>query len=66
MDDQASLSVRVAKSGNNYLWEIHRDGIAEKVKYSAPIYITEEAAMAAGCEARALYVVRLERSRKRR
>src|SRR4029077_355622 len=66
MDNQAGLSVRVAKSGKNYHWEIYRDGIAQKVKYSAPIYITEESAMAAGCEARALYVVRLERSRKPR
>jgi hypothetical protein len=66
MDNQAGLSVRVAKSGKNYHWEIYRDGIAQKVKYSAPIYITEESAMAAGCEARALYLVRLERSRKPR
>jgi hypothetical protein len=65
MDNKADLTVRVARSGKNYSWEIHRDGIAQKVKYSAPIYITEESAMAAGREARALYLARLERSRKR-
>ena len=66
MDNQAGLSIRVATSGKNYRWEIYRDGIAQKVKYSAPIYITEESAMAAGREARALYLVRLGRSRKPR
>ena len=61
MNDDATLSVRVTKNGKNYGWELYRDGIALKVKYSAPIYITEESAMAAGCHARALY----QRSRRR-
>jgi hypothetical protein len=66
VNDDASLSVHVAKTGKNFGWELHRDGVIQKVKYSAPIYMTEESAMAAGCEARALYLARLERSRKRR
>jgi len=65
MNDDATLSVRVIKSGNNYGWELYRDGIAPKVKHSAPIYMTEESAMAAGCQARALYLARLARSRRR-
>jgi hypothetical protein len=66
VNDNTGLSVRVAKSGRNFGWELHREGVVQKVKYSAPIYITEESAMAAGCQARALYLARLERSRKRR
>jgi hypothetical protein len=66
LNADAGLSVRVAKSGKNFGWELHRAGVAQKVKYSAAIYITEESAMAAGCQARELYVARLERSRKRR
>ena len=65
MDKNADLSVRVARSGKTFSWELHREGIIQKVKYSAPIYVTEESAMAAGCQARALYLARLDRSRKR-
>jgi hypothetical protein len=65
MNEDADLSVRVAKSGKHFSWELHREGVVQKVKYSAPIYITEESAMAAGCQARALYLLRLQRSRKR-
>lgn len=65
MDTDDDLSVRVARNGRNYLWELHRDGVAQKVKYSGPIYFTEESAMAAGCQARALYVARLKKGPKR-
>jgi hypothetical protein len=61
--EDAGLSVRIARGGSNYTWELHRAGIAQKVKYSAPIYITEESAMAAGCHARELYLARLERKK---
>jgi hypothetical protein len=64
-NDTASLTVRVARSGKNFSWELHRDGVAQKVKYSAPIYLTEESAMAAGSQARELYLARLQRTRKR-
>jgi len=65
MDTDDGLSVRVARNGKNYLWELHRDGVAQKVKYSGPIYFTEESAMAAGWQARALYLARLKKGPRR-
>jgi hypothetical protein len=64
-NETAALTVRVARSGKNFSWELHREGVAQTVKYSAPIYLTEESAMAAGSQARALYLARLQRGRKR-
>jgi hypothetical protein len=41
------------------------DGIFQRVKYSGPIYASEEAAMATGHAARAFYLARLEREKVR-
>jgi hypothetical protein len=48
MDANSSLRVRVGRSGSKYIWQLYREGIVEKVKYSGPIYISEDSAMAAG------------------
>ena len=65
MDANSSLTVRVGRSGSKYIWQVYREGIVEKVKYSGPIYISEAAAMAAGHEARTIYLTRLKHQKQR-
>ena len=48
MDTDGSLTVRVGRRGDKYTWELHRDGRFHPVKFSAPVYASEEAARAAG------------------
>jgi hypothetical protein len=55
MDAHSSLTVRVDRIGNKYIWQLYREGIFEKVKYSGPFYKSEEFAMAAGLAARPLH-----------
>jgi hypothetical protein len=52
MDADSSLKVRVEKRGNKYIWELHRDGGFQPVKFSVPAYLSEEAARVAGNEVR--------------
>jgi hypothetical protein len=33
-DANSSLTVRVDRIGNKYIWQLYRQGIVEKVKYS--------------------------------
>ena len=65
MDVNGSLTVRVGRSGSKYIWQLYRDGIVEKVKYSGPIYLSEDSAMVAGHKARAFYLARLEHQKRR-
>jgi hypothetical protein len=65
MDADSSLTVHIGRSGSKYMWQLYREGIVEKVKYSGPIYLSEGAAMAAGLEARTIYLARLERQKQR-
>jgi hypothetical protein len=65
MDANSSLTVRVGRSGSKYIWQLHRDGIVEKVKYSGPIYISEQSAMVAGQAARTIYLSRLAHQKQR-
>jgi hypothetical protein len=66
MDAIGSLEVRVAKRGNKYVWELHREGVAQPVKFSAPIYLSEAAARTSGDEVRKDHLARLAaRSAKR-
>ena len=65
MDANSSLTVRVGRSGSKYIWQPYREGIAEKVKYSGPIYISESSAMAAGQAARTIYLARLAHQKQR-
>jgi hypothetical protein len=44
MDGSRSLEVRVEKRGDKYVWELHREGVARPVKFSAPVYLSETAA----------------------
>jgi hypothetical protein len=59
------LTVRVESRGDKYIWVLHRDGHYQTVKFSAPLYLSEEAARASGNEARTLYVARLTAKRSR-
>jgi hypothetical protein len=64
--DDSSLTVRVKPHGDKYTWELHRDGHFHPVKFSAPIYLSEEVAKASGNEARTIYLAHLTRSAARR
>ena len=46
------LTVRVQRRGDKYIWELHRDGHYHSVKFSAPLYLSEQAAKASGNEMR--------------
>jgi hypothetical protein len=54
-----SLKVRVAQRGDKFLWELHRDGLTQRVKFSVPAFSSEDAAKASGDEVRAAYLARL-------
>jgi len=55
-----TLHVRVERHGNKYVWKLHRDGHFHPVKFSAPVYVSEETARAYGSEARTAYLAHLE------
>ncbi len=66
MSAEGELRVLVEPRGDKYIWELHRDGRFQPVKFSAPVYISEQAAMASGEEARTLYLARLAIGTKKR
>jgi hypothetical protein len=59
MDGTRSLEVRIEKRGNKYVWVLHREGVAQPVKFSAPVYLSETAARASGDEVRKDHLARL-------
>jgi hypothetical protein len=59
MDCSRSLEVRVEKRGDRYVWELHREGVAQPVKFSAPVYLSEAAARTSGDEVRKDHLARL-------
>jgi hypothetical protein len=64
MDGSRSLEVRVEKRGNKYIWELRRAGVAQPVKFSVPIYSSEEAARTSGDGARKDYLARLAKGHR--
>jgi hypothetical protein len=66
MDANSSLKVRVEKCGNKYAWELYRDGGFQRVKFSVPVYLSEEAARASGNEVRLDHLARLAQLADRR
>ena len=66
MDTDGSLKVRVGRRGDKYTWELHRDGHFHPIKFSAPVYASEEAARAAGHEVRTDHLAQLARLAARR
>jgi hypothetical protein len=61
MDANSSLTVRVERHGDKYTWELHRDGHFHPVKFSAPVFLSEEAARFAGYEVRSDHLAQLAR-----
>ena len=59
MDSSRSLEVRVERRGDKYVWELHREGVVQPVKFSAPIYLSEAAARTSGDEVRKDHLARL-------
>jgi hypothetical protein len=59
VDASRSLTLRVERRGDKYAWELHRDGHLDPVKFSVPIYVSEEAARAFGNKARMVHLARL-------
>ncbi|MGA8818948.1 MAG: hypothetical protein WB624_16745 [Xanthobacteraceae bacterium] len=56
------LRVQVARHGDKYAWKLYSGGHYEPIKFSVPIFLSEDAAHAAGHDVRARYLVRLARS----
>jgi hypothetical protein len=63
--NSGELTVRVEPRGDKYIWELRRDGHFQTVKFSAPLYQSEEAARASGNQARSLYLAHLAARRPR-
>jgi hypothetical protein len=66
MDTNSDLRVRVDRRGDKYIWELHRDGHFQPVKFSAPVYSSEEEARASGNAIRSAHLANLARSAARR
>ena len=58
MDSSGSLKIHVKRCGDKYVWELHREGVAQPVKFSVPNYLSEEAARTSGNEVRQDYLAR--------
>ena len=59
------LTVQVARHGDKFAWKLYSDGHYQPIKFSVPIFLSEDAAHAAGHDVRARYLVRLARSAAR-
>lgn len=58
MGTTGELRVRVEQHGDNYIWELRRDGHLRPVKFSAAIYLSEEAARASGNDVLTTFLAR--------
>ena len=56
MSSNDSLKVRVARRGDKFIWELHRDGIMQPVRFSVPVFLSEDDAKASGAEARTAHL----------
>jgi|SRR5580700_2106600 hypothetical protein len=65
MGVNSELIVRVERRGDKYTWELRRDGHFQPVKFSAPVFLSENAARASGNEVRTLYLARLAARRRK-
>ena len=63
MDAGGDVRVGINQRGENYVWELYRHGKSQPVKFSVPIYASEEAARNAGDAARMLHLTGLKKSR---
>ena len=56
-DAIGTLTVQVARHGDKYAWKLYSDGHYQPIKFSVPIFLSEDAAHAAGQDVRARYLV---------
>jgi hypothetical protein len=59
MNTNDGLKVLVARRGEKFIWELHRDGMTQPVKFSVPIFLSEDSANASGAMARTAHLARL-------
>jgi len=50
MDQETELTLKIRIDREKYAWSLYRNGLAEPIKYSVPIFSTEAAATAAGLQ----------------
>jgi hypothetical protein len=50
MDQETSLTLKIRVDREKFAWSLYRDGLAEPIRYSVPIFSTEAAATAAGLQ----------------
>jgi hypothetical protein len=62
--DEDLLTVRTRQHAAGYAWELYRASKAAAVKFSVPIYGSEEAARIAGVEARRIHLDALAKKQK--
>jgi len=62
MNTNKDLTVRVSRWGEKFIWELHRGGITQPVKFSVPIFLSEASANAAGDAARTAHLARLAKN----
>jgi hypothetical protein len=60
-----NMEVHVCKHGGSFAWELHRPDKFKAVRYSVPIYGSEEAARSAGYEARRLLFAKQQKKKKK-
>ena len=63
MDDDL-LTVRTRQHGAGYAWELYRASREAPVKFSVPIYGSEEAARNAGADALRIHLGALDKKRR--
>src|ERR1700758_4487637 len=57
-DTTVKLTVQVAQRGNKYAWQLYSPDHYQPIKYSVPIFLSQDAAQAAGEEVLARYLAR--------
>lgn len=65
-DTTGKLTVQVAQHGDKYAWKLYSANHYQPIKFSVPIFPSQDDARAAGDEVRARYLARLARSAARK
>jgi hypothetical protein len=63
--DDDNMEVHVCRHGGSFAWELHRPDKFKAVRYSVPIYVSEEAARSAGYEARRLLFAKVQKKKRK-
>lgn len=57
-DTTGKFIVQVARRGNKYAWQLYSPDYYHPIKFSVPIFLSQDAAQAAGDEVLARYLAR--------